>query len=139
MSNTQCATEPELADPYLVQGPSLVQNASEARPRLLKGLLIGFAATVTLGLALASWYVGVRIVDAKEALPVRPTADLYLQVTGLGPRQNETFAKTLEAKGYRARIVEGRILIGPFASRTSTEEAERKLQSDGVLALEAPY
>src|ERR1700677_4226176 len=27
----------------------------------LRGLLFGFTATVTIGLALASWYVGVRI------------------------------------------------------------------------------
>jgi hypothetical protein len=130
MSNSQCAPEPELADPSFVQSVSAegVQNASaEGAPKLLKGLLIGFAATVTIGLALASWYVGVRIVDAKEAVPVTPALqplapaatpftqaaatvapapqpNLYLQVAGLGPQKDATFVKKLEAKGYRARV-----------------------------------
>jgi cell division septation protein DedD len=32
-------------------------------------MLVGFAATVTIGLALGSWYVGVRIVAANEGAP----------------------------------------------------------------------
>jgi hypothetical protein len=180
MSNSQCATEPELAD------PSFVQSASEDAPKLLKSVLIGFAATVTVGLALASWYVGVRIVDAKEAAPVSPAIDipangsssqpapaleppaaapsiqaaatvapppqpdLYLQVAGLGPRKDASFVKGLQAKGYRARVIESasessadqedsQILIGPFAGPRSLERAKRKLQAAGVLALETAY
>ena len=39
-------------------------SASQGTSRPLRGLFFGFAATVTIGLALASWYVGVRIVSA---------------------------------------------------------------------------
>jgi hypothetical protein len=175
MSTSQCATDPELADPSLIQSAALVQSASGDSPRRPKGVLIGFAATVTIGLALASWYVGVRIMDANEITPVSaaspraPAAaatredakvatpqvapsppDLYLQVAGLGPRQDTSFVKRLEAKGYQARIIGGtaegaasqedrRILIGPFAGRSFLEEAERNLQSAGVLATEVTY
>jgi hypothetical protein len=37
------------------------------KSRLLKGMLIGFAACMTIGFALVTWYVGVRIVAAKES------------------------------------------------------------------------
>jgi hypothetical protein len=171
MSTTQCATDPELASPSLVQSAALVRSASENSPRRSKGVLIGFAATVTIGLALASWYVGVRILDANEFAPVSaavgtkvapsqvappPPADVYLQVAGLGPRQDTSFVKRLEANGYPVRIIrsttesrgttesatsqqDGRILIGPFAGRSFLEEAERKLQSAGVLATEVTH
>jgi len=175
MSTSQCATDPELADPSLVQTAALVQtaspvqSASEDSPKRPKGLLIGFAATVTVGLALASWYVGVRIMDANEIAPVSAAVDahvappqvapaqvaprppdMYLQVAALGPRQDASFVKALEAQGYQARIIPGtaegaasqedsRILIGPFAGRSFLEEAERNLQSAGVLATEVTY
>ncbi len=66
MSTSQCAADLGLADPQADPVPSPSEGASKP----LKSVLIGFAATVTIGLALASWYVGVRIVDAKEAVPV---------------------------------------------------------------------
>jgi cell division septation protein DedD len=66
MSTTQCATDPGLADSEAELAPTISQGASKP----LKRVLVGFAATVTIGLALASWYVGVRIVDANEAVPV---------------------------------------------------------------------
>jgi hypothetical protein len=161
MSNSQCATEPELADPQA----DPVQKISEGAPRLLKGLLIGFAATVTIGLALASWYVGVRIVDAKEAVPasaapssltppapskqegatVAPRRALYLQVAGLGPQRDASFVKGLAAKGYSARIQSpangggSQILIGPFDGPSALENARRQLQSAGVLVIELAY
>jgi hypothetical protein len=160
MSNSQCATEPELADPQA----GVVQKVSEGASRLLKGPLVAFAATVTIGLALASWYVGVRIVAANQVPPVSiavpsaqaapvvppapvppPPPDLYLEVAGLGPRQDASFVRELEAKGYRARIQsatdqeDSRILIGPFVGRRSLEKAERKLQSAGVLAMETAH
>ena len=179
MSTTQCATDPDLVDP---------QEAAAAKPR--KNVLFGFAATVTVGLALAIWYVGVRIVDANEAVPLStavstpakvsatpvapalpptsvttskheetalapapPQPNLYLQVAGLGPRQDASFMKSLAAKGYGAHMIESagsaanqganqedrRILIGPFVGRQSLEKAERKLQSAGVLALEVTF
>jgi hypothetical protein len=171
MSNSQYATEPVLGD----QQAGLVQNESDGASSLLKSLLIGFAATVTIGLALASWYVGERILAAHEVGPVStavnppakvsssqpavampppalarlsieappPPPDLYLQVAGLGPRQDASFVKELEAKGYRASIQsaanqeDNQILIGPFAGQSSLEKAERQLQSAGVLAREA--
>jgi cell division septation protein DedD len=181
MSTSQCAADPGLADPQ----PDLVPSPSEGASRHLKGVRIGFAATVTIGLALASWYVGLRIVDANETVPVSravntpsaapstqtaapskppampskqadapaeafrhtvpPPPDLYLQVAGLGLREDSIFVKGLEAKGYRAHIQgasnreDSRILIGPFAGRRSLEAAARKLQSAGVLAIETVY
>jgi cell division septation protein DedD len=181
MSTSQFAADPGLADPQ----PDLVPSPSEGASRHLKGVRIGFAATVTIGLALASWYVGVRIVDAHETVPVSravntpsaapstplaapskqlaapskeevaraeairhtapPPPDLYLQVAGLGLREDSIFVKGLEAKGYRAHIQgvanqEGsRILIGPFVGRRSLDAAARKLQSAGVLAIETAH
>jgi cell division protein FtsN len=139
---------------------------------------MGFAATVTIGLALASWYVGVRIVAADEVAPAStptaavavvaapaptpsapapvsensiaeafwytvPPANLYLQVAGIGPKQDAGFVKSLHAKGFGARLQVGdkadnaRILIGPFSTRAEMEQAQRKLQSTGVLAVES--
>jgi cell division septation protein DedD len=181
MSTTECATDPDLAER---QGDPPAEPAP-AKPR--KNVLVGFAATVTVGLALAIWYVGVRIVDANEAVPAStaastqakvsatpvtpalqppaaattskheqttlapapPPPNLYLQVAGLGPRQDATFMKSLAAKGYRASMIESaggttdqddrRILIGPFVGHRSLEKAERKLESAGVLALEVTF
>lgn len=96
----------------------------------LRGLLFGFAATVTIGLALASWYVGVRIVSADEvtssntpavvppaATPATrltsgsiaqayfvPPTELYLQAAGLGSKRDAIFVKLLQAKGFQAKI-----------------------------------
>lgn len=181
MSTSECATDPDLAEPQ--DDPSA--EPAPAKPR--NNVLFGFAATVTVGLALASWYVGVRIVNANEAVPVStavstpakvsgtpiapalqppgsvttskheetvpppppPPPNLYLQVAGLGPRQDASFMKSLVARGYGARMIESagsaanqedrRILIGPFVGRRSLEKAERKLQSTGVLALEVTF
>jgi sporulation related protein len=143
----------------------------------LKNLLYGFAATVTVGLALASWYVGVRIVNADEVTPsiatvpatsapvaipstppaasddalaeaywsTVPPADLYLQVAGIGPKQDAGFVKSLAAKGFGAQLQGGdradnaRILIGPFSTHAEMEQAQRKLQSAGVLAVESAH
>jgi cell division protein FtsN len=144
-----------------------------------KGVFFGFAATVTIGLALASWYVGVRIVAADEVpsspapltTPVNlpappepqaaqaaaaensiaeaywysvPPADVYLQVAGLGPKQDTDFAVALQAKGFHAQVqmqdgASTRILIGPFSTRTQMELEQRKLQSQGILAVETSY
>jgi len=185
MSTSQCAVEPALADPKadLGQSSSPVQSASTVASRDRKSVLIGFAAIVAVGLALASWYVGARIAEANEAAPAStavnapakvsvpvpagpstseeamaeafwytvppPPPELFLQVESLGSPQDVSFVKMLEARGYRARVVrngtgessteEGRILIGPFIGRSSLKKAERKLQSAGVLAIEAEY
>jgi cell division septation protein DedD len=162
MSISQCATDHGLAE---AETPA-ENAASLGASKLLKGLLIGFAITVTIGLGLASWYVGSRIVAANEIVPAGspaqvskpsaedsmaeaywynvpvPSPELYLQVAGLGPTPDASFVKSLEAKGYRARIQsapnqeESRILIGPFDARSSLEAAQRKLRSAGVLAIE---
>jgi len=173
MSTSQVAPDHGLADTTadFVASALPVGNTGEAAEtsedasRALKGLLIGFAATVTVGLGLASWYVGARIEAAggekanrapaasKAAVaspPQPPTAvapppELYLSVAGLGAQKDPIFANKLEAEGYQARIQSGtdqegdRILIGPFAGRTALEEAERTLAADGVLATEIIY
>jgi len=130
MSTSQCATDAGLAD----QQAGLVQGVATGASKLLKGLLIGFATTVTIALALASWYVGVRIVAANEAIPAsspapvlhapavppaaqpdstaenfwdsvaQPTPALYLEVASLGIEEDAVFVQRLEEKGYRARI-----------------------------------
>jgi len=172
MSTSQVAPDHGLADTTadFVASALPVGNTGEAAEtsedasRALKGLLIGFAATVTVGLGLASWYVGARIeaagaettnrapaVSKAEVSPSQPLTavaaapELYLSVAGLGVQKDSIFANKLEAEGYQARIQSGtdqegdRILIGPFAGRTALEEAERKLAADGVLATEITY
>jgi cell division septation protein DedD len=193
MWTIDCATDTGLEES---QGAKPESDVAQPQPggvsKPLKGLFLAFAATVTIGLALASWYVGVRIVAADEAAPgsaatsvtstvntaanpepvavrapaassapaaslapaavkdslaerswyVVPPADLYLQVAGLGPKQDADFVKTLQARGYRARVQtadkfdDARILIGPFSSHANLARAQRKLQSAGVLAIE---
>ena len=138
-------------------------------PKPLRGLLFGFTATVTIGLALASWYVGVRISlgptpgSTSVPLPSPPAASapqdsmaqaywykvppprLYLQVGGLGPRQDAGFVQALQAQGFAAQIQlsskddNRRILIGPYSTRAALEQEQRKLQAAGVPAVETAY
>ena len=82
MSTSQCTAEPGLADQLSDQPVDLVQGVATGASKLLKGLLIGFAATVTVALALASWYVGVRIVAAKEAIPASSPAPVAAPTLG---------------------------------------------------------
>ena|SRR5579863_9357546 len=112
-------------------------QASSGTSRLLKGLLFGFAATVTIGLALGIWYLGVRIVAS------HPAGELYLQIAGFGSDQDSSFARSLQAEGFHAQVNLGagghaRILIGPFSTHAETEQAQRKLRSAGLLAVETP-
>jgi cell division septation protein DedD len=189
MPTTECATDialpnsqsEESQDAYVErasQETASQETASQETSRPLRGLLFGFAATVTVGLALASWYVGVRIVSADEvgpsnattsrpvsAAPATPQAAkpataseasiaeafwytvpptiLYLQVAGLGPKQDAGFVRSLQAKGFRAQVQarddDPRILIGPFSTHAKMEQAQRKLQSAGVLAIETEH
>jgi hypothetical protein len=171
MSTTDCATDiglPDVeTDPQIEDARRVLEDDS----RRLKGLYFGFAFVVTAGLALASWYVGVRIVSAEEvdasasaapatvaapaATPATSTtpvpsinaavmkpAEFFLQAASLGPRQDAAFVKLLEARGFPAiaqarEESETRILIGPFPTHTELEQAQRKLQGSGVLAVEA--
>ena len=171
MPATECAIDVALSNSQSEDQ----QDASPQRAsRPLRGSLFGFAATVTVGLALASWYVGVRIVSADEVAPSNPTTApviatpvpapaaapasatensvgeafwytvpptvLYLQVAGLGPKQDSIFVRSLQTKGFRAQVQtrddDSGILIGPFSTRAAMEKAQRKLQSTGVLAIE---
>jgi cell division protein FtsN len=144
MPATDCATDiaPPLShtDEQIESAP-----ASGGASKLLKGLLIGFAATVTIGLALATWYLGARIVAANASAQKQASApavgEFYLQVGALGPQRDEAFANALQAKGFLAQIQtrdagHNRILIGPFLVRSDLEQARQKLQSDGILAVE---
>lgn len=175
MPTTDYATDTALPDVPCDDShvDSLQPNDGASKP--LRGLLFGFAATVTIGLALASWYVGLRIVADGQAgrssiasrVPAAPTSvpvpaaapadteesmaeafwytlppsDLFLKVAGLGPRQDSNFVRSLLATGFRARLQAGQkdnawILIGPFSTRAEMEEAQRKLRSVGILAVE---
>ena len=72
-----------------------------------------------------------------------PPTSLYLQVAGLGPKQDAGFVRSLQTKGFRAQVQArdetARILIGPFSTHAEMEQAQRKLQSAGVLAVETAY
>jgi hypothetical protein len=146
MPTTDC-----IADITLPDSPP---PASEEASKPLKGLLFGFAATVTVGLALASWYVGFRIVASNAVIskiPVpsaapaaAPPAKLYLQIAGIGPKRDAGLVGSLQAQGFRAQVQQGdsgdgRILVGPFSSPADMEQGRRKLQSAGVLALETAH
>ncbi len=204
MTTTNCATNMALPasqreDSQDEVQPGLNSGLTSGPSKSLKGLLLWFAVTVTVGLSLASWYVGVRIVAADEvstpAVSVRsaapvpsatvtpapapvplpapvqatatlrpaqpmgqptvrgasmaeafwytvPPAHLYLEAAGIGPRQDAGFVRSLQAKGFHAQVQDGertdnaRILIGPFSTHAEMEQAQRKLQSAGVLAVE---
>ena len=96
-----------------------------------------FAATITIGLALAGWYLGGRIFAAEKthpaaivkpvptvtvvAKPVEPppaaasawntvdpqSGELYLQLATMGPNSTNEYLKTLDAKGIHPRIAPG--------------------------------
>ncbi len=82
MPTTDYATDTALPDVPCDDShvDSLQPNDGASKP--LRGLLFGFAATVTIGLALASWYVGLRIVADGQAgrssiasrVPAAPTS-----------------------------------------------------------------
>jgi hypothetical protein len=217
MPTTDCATDIAPPDLSGADAQSVADSHYEApqRPssrasKPLRGLLFGFTATVVVGLAMASWYLGVRILDAGEVAlpsaargesvnftPVPPPAaapppaapqlsappvaspevsavaqvvgsnpsssranlapaEIYLQVASLSPRQDAEFVRSLRAKGFRAQIgpkdvqsgdpeVQSgpkeppSILIGPYSTHTALKQAQRKLQSGGVLAIETAY
>jgi|SRR5580698_4211228 hypothetical protein len=120
----------EVAPPDLQteDSPSVAPlRPADGASKLLKRLLFGFAATMTVGLALASWYVGIRIVAANELAPrtstppasplaakdnsiaaeawhTVPQANLYLEVAGLGPQQDADFVRSVQAKGLKAQV-----------------------------------
>jgi hypothetical protein len=179
MPTTDCTTDAVLPDAQSLDCQIEVsESAPQGTSRPLRGLFFGFAATVTVGLALASWYVGVRLVSADELSAIAPARQgagteiaatpqtvpalnedsiaeaywytvplpqFYLQVAGLGEKQDAAFVRSLEDKGLRARVPSSqgdsaRILIGPFSTRSAMGRAQRELESRGVLAIEVePY
>ena len=149
MSLTGCA--PEHIAPTLQDEPE--QPRPERASRVLKTLLLGFAGTVSIALALAGWYVSGRIFASDEiplrpgvsaGLPALPGAGLYLEAASIGA-QDTTLIQSLEANGYHARVEAGpnqgvaRILIGPFTDRSELEKAQRKLGASGILAMESAH
>jgi cell division protein FtsN len=181
MTTTDYAADITLPDSQSENPPGdAQQRPPDVASKPLKGVVFGFAATITVGLALASWYVGVRIMSADEIVPAITTASapvnstpappplappavtedsmaeafwytvpptvVYLQATSLGPQQDAGFVKSLRAKGFNAQVQtrsqtqdqdNARILIGPFSTHVEMEQAKRKLQSSGVLAIES--
>jgi len=174
MTPSGCATDMSLAASSLEalsleassddasDGGTVPASGQALKPR--KGVLLSFALTVTIGLMLATWYLGVRIVAADEpfaSAPVRPSdpqrdpkverfwdalpiSPLYLQAAGIGPKQDANFARSLRAKGFEAQVqaAEGgttRIVIGPFSTHAQMDQVQRKLQSAGVLAVETGH
>lgn len=132
MTTTGCATSvaPDNLQEQLQGGPE--QPSPEQASRPLRGIFFGFAATVTVGLILTIWYLGVRIVTAGEVpqpsaaqssaasaaisagpppSPARPVEltplsqpALFLQTAGLGPRQDAAFVRLLKTKGFQSQI-----------------------------------
>jgi hypothetical protein len=163
MPTTDCAVEQPALDPSLDPVEDSQINARPlafARISKLKGLFFGFTATVTVGLALGSWYVGVRIVAAdeiglKNAAPAPektsmakalwstvPSSQFYLQVAGFGPKRSADLLSALRTEGLQAQVQAGEnahsyILIGPFPNLADMEREQYKLLLEGVLAADA--
>jgi hypothetical protein len=167
MPTTDCAGNIALTQ-TLIEPAAHVEDELQPTPpgpsssKLLKVLLTGFAVSVTVGLALASWYVAARIAKtnsthaaAAPAIPKTesaedamaeaywalaptavPTETLYLQVAGLDPARDTAFVESLKTQGFPAQLQSGRVLIGPYASRDRLEQARAKLRSAGVLAVD---
>jgi hypothetical protein len=172
MSTTDCATDTTL-NALQTNDNSLqcddnsqlesLDAASEAAAKPVNGLLFGFAASVTIGLALASWYLGVRIVSENKVPPptvsqaissvpapaaIAAPVSIYLQVGSLGSKEDAGFVRSLETQGFRVHLqasgsqapgsqdADTRILIGPFATHQDMEQVRDKLASSGVLAIE---
>jgi hypothetical protein len=143
--------------------PGEVQLA-EARGegKLRKGLMVGFAGTVTIALTLAGWYLTGRISTADAGQlsaaaqpatvpsaqqPVQQAArslapEYYLQIAALGSSEDATYLKRLSAKGFQASIETtpadqiGQILIGPYEERSALQTAQQQLAAAGILATE---
>lgn len=160
MTTTECAANSvALNDTNDHQAPD--PPASEERAsKSLKGLFVGFAATVTVGLGLTIWYLGSRMVAADspappiaappiaapvsaapsravapDVPPPAPPPAFYLEMPALGPKQDDAFVRSLEARGFHAESSDTRIRIGPFATSIDMQQAQRNLEADGVLAL----
>lgn len=169
MASVECANESS----YSLPGGESPHASSDPVAKLRSRVFLGFGGSMALGLSLAGWYVGQRILVAQQTAPVPsataivtvaqqasavvapaqptqtpasgPAPQKFLEVAGLGAKQDARFIRKLESKGLRARIdVDAQtnircILIGPFSDREALETAQDKLDSLGILALERSY
>jgi hypothetical protein len=170
MTTNDCATKTAMP---ASQGEDLIievpQPSAVGVSKPLRSLLVGFGITVAVGLTLASWYVGVRIVSAEERstppapllviapIPASedsmaeaywytvPPAHFFLQVDGTGTQHDADLVKSLQAMGFSAQVQDAkseskyghvRLLIGPFSTHIELRQAQRKLESTGVVAVE---
>jgi hypothetical protein len=113
------------------------ETPADPTKKQAKRVFIGFAATITIGLGLAGWYVGGRIYAAEKVHPVaiakpapfaavvEPVAisveqtkpdwntvdpqsgELYLQLATMGPNSTNDYLKTLDAQGIHPRVAPG--------------------------------
>ena len=73
MSTAPWATESGVTSPAVESVETPAETSSGAgSSRLLRGLLIGFTATVMIALGLACWYLSQRIQAASSAAPATP-------------------------------------------------------------------
>ncbi len=177
MSSIECVNQ--TGDPALDTAPAV--PGFDPAARLRSRIFFGFGGTMALGLSLAGWYVGGRILVAEQTSPAAPETvpaltqtvsqpaqgppvamasvrqevavpsvvpkapEKFLEVAGLGAKQDAVFVKKLQAKGLHTRIEAAsgtdsrRILIGPFDDQTALDKAQRKLEAQGILALERAY
>ena len=76
---------------------------------------------------------------AADVPPPAPPPEFYLEMPALGPKQDAAFARSLEARGFHAESSDTGIRIGPFATPIDMQQAQRKLEAEGVLALETSH
>ncbi len=62
MSSMECATEPG----HVFNDGQVAQSATDPAGKLRTRVFFGFGSAMALGLALAGWYVGGRILDAEQ-------------------------------------------------------------------------
>ncbi len=147
MSITECLPEP---------------NPAAA---LRKRVFVGFAGTLTVGLALAGWYVGTRILAAGNIQPAKPAiakvappvlpapaskmvdrpSETYLQLAAMGPIATEVYLKELAGKGIHPTIRPSpseniyRILMGPYPDTSTLNQALRSLEAAGEKPMVRVY
>jgi SPOR domain len=105
MPTTDCATDAAMPDaPGFDCQIEVPERAPQGTSRPLRGLFFGFAATVTVGLALASWYVGVRIVRADEvSAPVAASMSAVAETAAAPPPVTQA-ARDSIARAYRPTV-----------------------------------
>jgi hypothetical protein len=146
MPVTDCPSEPSLAESALSDRELEVSAAKSAtRSKPLKGLGIAFGITVTVGLALAIWYLSSRIVSGDKGVPSAapqtaeipsltvPSVERYRQNAGLGSKHDAGFALAPESRGFRSQIDPA-----PIRARL-LPQSQLTLRSTGLLGIETVY